>query len=155
MINVADILNSKGSNAVFTISETATLSELVNEFYTRKIGALIATNSTGDPVGIVSERDVMRPCSEKADFDTWRVSDIMTKKLITVQADDDVNIAMDQMIAKKIRHLPVMSNTGFQGIITVRDLLHAMREADKGDVQALVEYLQNAVDDHVPAPAAT
>ena len=78
----------------------------------------------------------------------------MTTNLITVHAEDDVNIAMDQMIAKKIRHLPVMSNAGFQGIITVRDLLYAMREADKNDVQALVDYLQNAVDTETPAQVA-
>jgi CBS domain-containing protein len=154
VINVADILATKGSSAVFTIRDTAPLRKLVKEFFERKIGALIATDDAGHPVGIVSERDVIGPCHDGIDFDTVTVADIMTRDLVTVHAEDDVNVAMDLMIAKKIRHLPVMADDGFRGIITVRDLLHAMREADKEDVHALVNYLQSAVEKRTGSDAA-
>ena len=153
MINVKDILDAKGSTSVFTIAEQASLSELVSSIFERKVGALIVTDQDGKPTGIVSERDIIRPCHEKADFDAIKVADIMTRNLITVHAGDDVNIAMDLMVSKKIRHLPVVSDSGIEGIITVRDLLHAMREADKEDVQSLVDYLQGAIEERTGSDA--
>ena len=55
---------------------------------------------------------------------------------------DDINKAMDLMVTKNIRHLPVLSEGKAQGLITVRDIMRAMRQADSDDVRYLIEYLQ-------------
>ena len=53
---------------------------------------------------------------------------------------------MDVMIKKKIRHLPVLHKGKIEGLITVRDILHAMRDADAREAELLVNYLQSEMD---------
>jgi CBS domain-containing protein len=71
----------------------------------------------------------------------------MTKNLAVVSPSDDINMVMDLMITRKVRHLPVVSNNNVHGIITIRDLIMAMRQADQEEINRLVEYLQGNLND--------
>lgn len=147
-MKIQAILDTKGSEKVFTITASATLTELVNQVANKNIGALLVTNASGDVTGIISERDVVRQCSKSMDFDNITVGEIMTKDVVTAHPDDDMNVAMDMMVTKKIRHLPVLSEGTIHGLITVRDLIYAMREADKEELHKLVSYLQESISEH-------
>jgi CBS domain-containing protein len=52
---------------------------------------------------------------------------------------------MDLMVTKSIRHLPVLSDGKVHGLITVRDIMRAMRKADEEDIRYLIEYLQDSM----------
>ena len=144
-MKIQKILDVKGSIEVCTILATATLTELVAQVSDRNIGALLVTDEKGSIVGIVSERDVVHQCHKNMAFDTITVGDIMTQNVVTAHPEDDSSIAVELMVSKNIRHLPVISEGEIHGLITVRDLIHAMREADKDEVDKLVEYLQNSI----------
>jgi CBS domain-containing protein len=144
-MKIQKIIDTKGDSSVFSIPATSTLTDLVREAVERKIGALLVTDENGKMAGIISERDVIRQCHEKADFNNTLVSDIMTQNLITASPDDDIHEAMDIMVEKKIRHLPILEGDEIKGIITVRDLIHTMRKADEEETQRLVEYLQGSI----------
>jgi len=143
-MDVQKILDTKtGTNSLFTIPGNTSLEEFIRQACEKKIGALLVTDNDGKPVGIVSERDVLYQCNLKTDFKKTTVGEIMTRNLIVVKPADDINTVMDLMISKKIRHLPVVSEDKVLGIITIRDLIHAMRKADQEEIHRLVEYLQS------------
>ncbi len=145
-MKIQNVVDTKGDFRVFSILMTATLTEFIKEACERKVGALLVTDAQGKMVGIISERDAIRQCYEKADFDTTLVSDVMTRDLITVSPDDDIHSAMDIMVEKKIRHLPILAGDEIKGLITVRDLISAMRKADEDENRLLIEYLQRGVE---------
>lgn len=67
------------------------------------------------------------------------VRDIMTKDPISIEQDAPVGTAIDVMVERKIRHLPVVDDKGaIVGIITDRDLRSAAL------APALEEYLSQA-----------
>lgn len=142
-MDVQKILDAKRqAAAIFTVPLGTTLSEFVRQACEKEIGALLVVDEAGKPVGIVSERDILRQCNEHADFNKVTVDQVMTKNLAMVTPSDDINMVMDLMIARKVRHLPVVSNNNVHGIITIRDVIMAMRKSDKEEISRLVEYLQ-------------
>ena len=146
-MDVQRILDTKGSTEVFTIGADTTLTTLVRELCERRVGALLVSDGAGALAGIVSERDVIRQLEAGADLAAVTVGEIMTTDLVSVRPEDDINAAMDLMVEKRIRHLPVVSDLGPCGVVTVRDLIQAMREADRNEVEKFVEYLQSEIAD--------
>jgi CBS domain-containing protein len=145
-MKIKNVLDAKGDSRIFSIPTTYTLTVFVKEACERKVGALLVTDEHGKMAGIISERDVIRQCYAKADFDTMLVSEVMTKNLITASPDHDIHDAMDILVQKKIRHLPILEGDEIKGLITVRDLISAMRKADKDETHLLVEYLQSSFE---------
>jgi len=142
-MKIQNIIDRKGCSKVFSIPSDATLTDFVQEACERRVGALLVTDEQGKVAGIISERDVIRQCHEKVDFDTTLVSEVMTRDLVTGSPDDDMHLAMDTMVQKSIRHLPILAGDDIRGLITVRDLISAMRKSDEDDTLLLVEYLQS------------
>jgi CBS domain-containing protein len=141
-MDVQKILDSKGrSSGVLAIPATATLAEFVRQACERNVGALLVTDEDGKLEGIVSERDILHKCNDGTNFKKTTVGQIMTRNIVVVSPKDDINVVMDLMIKKQVRHLPVVSNEKTVGIITIRDIIRTMREADEEDVRRLVEYL--------------
>lgn len=146
-LTVQSVVEAKGSNQVITIPASATLAEFVSQTCKFNIGAMLVRNDAGDVVGILTERDILRQCNQKANFDKVTVARVMTRNLITVAPGDDIHVAMDLMFQKKIRHLPVMADKTFMGVITIRDLIYAMRKADKDEINSFVEYLTSSLNE--------
>jgi CBS domain-containing protein len=153
-MNISKIIEAKGSQEIFSLPASTTLTQLIREACRRNIGAMLITDDKGVLAGIVSERDIMRQCDCGADFTKVTAGEIMSRNLITISPEDDINKAMDLMIKQQIRHLPVMSRKGIAGLITVRDLLLAMRKADQEELMKLVSYLQSCVPEEESANAS-
>lgn len=145
-LTVQSVVDAKGSSRVITIPASATLAEFVRQACEHNIGAMLARDEAGNVVGILTERDILRQCNRKANFDKVTVASAMTRNLITAAPGDDIHVAMDLMFQKKIRHLPVMADKTFLGLITVRDLIYAIRKADKDEIDCFVQYLTSAVN---------
>ncbi|MCZ2074879.1 MAG: CBS domain-containing protein [Bryobacteraceae bacterium] len=75
-------------------------------------------------VGIVTDRDLaLRIVAEGRDPKSARVSDVMSRGLVTCPADDDAQNAIDAMENHQIRRLPVVDAAGrIVGIITQADI---------------------------------
>jgi predicted transcriptional regulator len=85
----------------------------------KNVGALpVVDNKT--LVGIVSERDYTRKVIVKGGSpkDT-PVSDIMTKRALTVNLSDTVTECMRIMTERRVRHLPVLEGTELVGILSI------------------------------------
>ena len=145
-MKIQKVIDAKGDSRIFSIPKSFTLTDFVKEACERKVGALLVTDEQGKMAGIISERDVIRQSYAKADFDAVLVSEVMTQNLITGSPNDDIHLAMDTMVEKRIRHLPILDGDEIKGLITVRDLISAMRKADEDENRLLVEYLQRGID---------
>ncbi len=75
------------------------------------------------PIGIVTERDIVRRVvAKKMPLDT-KVSEIMSKSLITVDPDASLKEAARLMSSNKIRRLPVMKQNRLVGIVVAADFV--------------------------------
>lgn len=92
--------------------------EAAAEIMTEKnIGSLIFV-SNDKILGIITERDLLKNYDVKK-----KVSQVMSKEVITINADSRAEEALDVMRDNKIRKLPVVDNSGkLVGIITMTDL---------------------------------
>ena len=92
-----------------------------------------------DPIGIITERDVVRqlgtlnPASPHTPL-----RNIMSKPLITISINSSIKEAIETMHTKNIRHLLVVDKEKMAGIITDKDIFKAIMNN-----QALISSLGN------------
>jgi CBS domain-containing protein len=76
-----------------------------------------------DPVGVVTERDILALLVDQPSLDGATVADAMTESLPTVSPDQTLDEAADRMSARSARRLVVMDRGEPLGVITEHDLL--------------------------------
>jgi CBS domain-containing protein len=140
MATARELLERKG-NAVFSVPPTATAHDSARVMCENGIGAVLVLD--GDTlVGIFTERDVLRRVVVPGhDPRTTRVSDVMTKTMVTCVPDTTLDECGAIMTTRRIRHLPVTDERGLQGLVSIGDLL-ASRVAEQEDtIKFLNDYM--------------
>ncbi len=140
MATVRDMIRKKGS-AVYSISPDSTVLEALESMAKHNTGALLVME--GDVmVGILSERDCVRKVDlQGRNSKQTKVSDIMTKNVITVNCDQPLEECMHLMQDKGIRHLPVYDHEDLMGFVSVRDMLGEMIEMQQMMLHELERYI--------------
>ena len=110
-----------------TASPEQTAAEAIRTMVDAGVGSVVVTEAN-QPVGIFTERDVLRLTSEGPDFDEVRVGDVMTTQLVTLSPDDDILDAARLMGEKKIRHLPVLEGENLLGMVGIREVVRVLLE---------------------------
>ena len=121
-LTVAAILAAKG-DYVYTVTPHTTVLEAVHEMTRLTVGALVVVDSSNEPVGIVSERDVSR-CASTKGLSVFEapVEDIMTPNPKTCSPDDKIEDILKGMADSGFRHMPVVEAGKLSGIVSVYDL---------------------------------
>jgi len=138
-MTIKDVLDMKGSQSIRTVKSSATLRATAKMMCDLNIGALIVRDADDDIAGIVSERDILHQCGKDADLDKVLVSEAMTKKVITIDSEKDVKVAMELMCTARVRHLPVVDGGKVRGIVTIGDVVKSMRQADRVKFTSFLE----------------
>jgi CBS domain-containing protein len=98
--------------------------------------SLVVTDLTDKPVGIITERDlVRRVVANDANSKTVLIKDIMASPIVTIDANSSVEAAADLMLQNKVRHLLVVEDEDVNkplGIITSTDFASYLMEGDDG-----------------------
>jgi CBS domain-containing protein len=117
---IRHILQLKGGN-VWTTTPDTTVYDALLIMADKDIGALLVMEND-KMVGIISERDYARKVilQGKASKST-KVSEIMTRDVLTIYPDQTVEEAMEIMGRKHIRHLPVVEDKRVIGVISIMD----------------------------------
>jgi len=139
-MKITRVLAAKGKE-IIKILPNQTIREAAARLAEHNIGALVVVEPDNKPVGIISERDIVRHLVDKADLLSQPVSSIMTKDLITGLPDDDLKIVAGTMTEKRIRHLPILENEQLVGIVSIGDLVKAQRDQYEGEVDTLQNQL--------------
>jgi signal-transduction protein with cAMP-binding, CBS, and nucleotidyltransferase domain len=122
-MRIHDVITSKPSQLVVTISPDATVRELVALLAEHNVGALVVSTDGASVDGIVSERDVVRRLHDDEQILTATVASIMTTEVRTAEPSEHLNDLMLLMTEHRIRHVPVLKDGELHGIISIGDVV--------------------------------
>jgi CBS domain-containing protein len=138
-MRIRDILREKGPT-VITIAPELPLQEALQVLAAHNIGALVVFD--GNIRGIISERDLLRRAArDLSGLARAQVRDAMTADVVTASPDADIRDVMDIMTVHRIRHLPVLEGANLVGIISIGDVVNALRNTVESENRFLHAYI--------------
>jgi len=130
---------------LIALGEDASVMDAARSMSEHRVGAIMVTAAGDSPVGIFTERDLMlRVVVAQLDPSAERLGDHMSRELYVADPSMPLNKVAQELQARHIRHLPVVSDGRVVGMLSLRDLLAARLELSTSEVSALTEYIQGS-----------
>jgi len=118
-LQIRDVMVDK----VITTKKEATLEDAIKLMNKYEIGCLIVEEN-GEPIGIITERDLLKRCLVKSkELRNIKVTEIMSKPIVSVQPKIDIEEAAKLMYQRKIKKLPIVEKGKLLGLVTLTDIL--------------------------------
>jgi len=123
-IMTTELTAAEASSTVFEVMET---------MVAKKVGRVIITDN-GMPVGIFTEKDVLRRVmNKKSDPKKTNIKKVMTSPIRAVRQDTHIVEALGKMYRSKFRHLLVRGEKGkIVGMVSMRRILNLAVELGQG-----------------------
>jgi CBS domain-containing protein len=142
-MRVREILRTKGSDVV-TVSPAVTVLEAMRLLVRHNIGAVVVFD--GAVCGILTERDILRLGAEDPQrLVASRVEELMTRDVVTGSLDAELHEVMEIMTESRIRHLPIMGAHELEGMISIGDVVNALRRSSEAENRHLHAYIAGTV----------
>ena len=130
--------------ACITLDENSSIKNLVDTLNKNKVGCVVVLSSnTNYPVGIVSERDLVRNYKIILNNITIKVKDVMTKNIIFCNKNTSSKELMELMSKNKIRHIPIIEQHKLLGIVSIGDVVNRIIENYAYETKYLREYINS------------
>ena len=143
-VPISALLQRKGP-AVHGIAPTLSIFEAVAEMNRLRIGAIVVLED-GKLAGIFTERDVLRRVvGAGVDTRTVRVSEVMTRDVLTVAPETMVEEVAALFTEKRCRHLPVVSGGNLIGLISIGDISRWVADAHAAEAEHLRNYISGGM----------
>ena len=141
-MSVERILTHKGHDVV-TADASISLHDVARILADKRIGSVVLVSGDRRIKGIISERDVVRACAEHgAKWTDIPVSDVMTRKVHTCQAQDRIEDIMSLMSERRVRHLPVVdSGKRLVGLVSIGDVVKSRLSMIEQEAQEMLRYI--------------
>lgn len=141
-MKISDILRSKGAGVV-TIKPDEAVSDLLALLAEHRIGACVVSTDGTAVDGIVSERDIVRSLySEGTGVLLGPVSRIMTSQVTTGTPDVEVASLAATMTNERIRHVPVVDESGLlTAIVSIGDVVKSRLNELQSERDQLRDYI--------------
>jgi CBS domain-containing protein len=122
-IKVKDVMVKR----IITMDASKAIAEAAKKMAQNEVGSVIIINDKKEIKGIVTERDLVRRVIAKGiDAKKEKVGKIMTRGIVTVSPDMEIEKAAKLMIREKVKKLPVIDKKGILiGIISEDDMSKA------------------------------
>lgn len=121
------IVREAMSSPVVTTIDNNEVTNVAKIMRDQKIGAIVVVNNEGQPVGIVTERDiVIRVVAVNKSPESTPVKEVMSSPLRVVKADTPIIDAMKLMDRMNFRRLGITYKGNLVGIISDKDLIRIM-----------------------------
>ncbi len=127
MLNIGVRVRAFMTTKMDAVEVGSSVKEAVKKMVETEIESVLVTER-GDPIGIITERDILRRVVYAGANTDKRVEEIMSHPLITVDPLATLGEAAQIMLQKKIRRLLVKQGEKTIGIITERDIQRAFME---------------------------
>ena len=110
---------------VFVCMPEDTVQAIAQTMAKRKISSVVVTDQDSRPVGIVTERDMVRKVVADGvqDINNKKIADIMTKNPVCLSPSDSLFESLSTFMRHTIKHLPIIQNSKVAGIITMRQIM--------------------------------
>jgi len=140
-MTIDQILNDKGRE-IISIKADSSLAEAARTLDQKKIGAVVALEDGGAIIGVLSERDIVRQVARNGEVAlNMTVGDAMTRDVITIESTTNVDVAMQLMTDRRVRHLPVLRNERLVGVVSIGDLVKWKIAETEAEAEAMKSYL--------------
>ena len=131
------------SRDCITVQHDETLRSVATTLKNNKIGAVPVLDGSGALVGILSERDLVQSLPQKIDLDTHLAADLMTTDLIVTSPEVSSSDLMKLMTDHKIRHIPIISEDGLLGIVSIGDVVKRLLEKLEQETEQLRMFINS------------
>lgn len=126
-----------------TIIITGSAQDAAKKMSDKDVSSLVVTDNNNKPVGIITERDLVRKVSVKdVNSSNVLIEDILSSPLVTIDSKLTIEGAADTMVNNKVRHLLVVDNNNINrpiGVITATDFASYLKEnIDMDEVNAKI-----------------
>ena len=140
-MKIRDLLNKKGYDVV-TVPPSFPIEDAMRLLVEHNIGSVVvATEKVVE--GILTERDILRLAAEKSStMGSMKVADVMTKDVVVALLDDNVDYVMEIMTKNRIRHLPIVDQGWMQGILSIGDVVNALRKQVEVENNYMRDYIR-------------
>ena len=143
---VSEIMSDRKVVTLYVESGPSTL-DATKLMLKHRIGSVVIVNKNNRPVGIVTERDVLRKVSTtRRMLGAIRVKEIMSSPVVTIKPYDSIETASSAMAGKKIKRLVVVEQDGsMAGVISLTDITKKLAKIftneknRSGNLKALLE----------------
>jgi CBS domain-containing protein len=124
------LIKNEMNRHVVTVNPQDSLKKVVDTLSAKDIGCVVVLEKD-KPVGILTERDILRRVAAKnVDVKKTKVRQVMTKNLISIEPEKTIQDAADILEKNKIKKLVIVENNRLVGIITMTDVLKSMRKIE-------------------------
>ena len=106
-------------------SPDESLRAVAERMYLESVGLLVV-GTADEPLGVISERDVIGAIARGASPDRIVARDVMTSAVAAVEPDDPMLDAALLMLDEDVRHLPLEHEGRVRGVVSIRDLLRPL-----------------------------
>ena len=111
------------TDQVVTVSQDEAVTTAARLLKRHNVGALPVCDGNGKLRGIVTDRDIVLRCiAAGEDPRETRISEIMSRGVVTAEADEPIDKAARLMSEDQIRRLPIMDNGNVVGMVTLGDM---------------------------------
>lgn len=112
-MKIKNRIEFQNKSPVLSFAETDKVIDAVRAMSEKNYGASVVVDHDNKPIGIVTERDLMRRLLAKGlDASTTPLREIMTRDLKLASAEDEVVEWLRIMSNERFRHLPVVDAQG-------------------------------------------
>ena len=140
-MELRDVLAGKGRRVV-TVSAKSSVADAIRRMHAEKVGSVMVPDAEGCPVGIFTERDVVRLYAEgDRDFDKLPVGSRMTCSVVVGRLSMSVDEALGLMTKHRFRHLPVVEDGKLLGLVSIGDLVKVKLSEAAEEAQAMRAYI--------------
>lgn len=140
-MKIQHILNTKGRHIV-TVYPHQSVREALALFIDHNIGSLVVVDDAYQPIGMLSERDIVRAAYENETIFALEVASLMNQQVITGTPDADLEAVAHTMTEMRMRHVLVQEEQGqLLGIISIGDVVKAQRDQYEGELYTLETQL--------------
>lgn len=138
-MKICDIMSDK----VVSIGQNEPVAAAARLLKRCNVGALPVCDDKGKLRGMVTDRDIVMRCvAADADPNETRVSEIMSRGIITTGPFEEVQTAARLMSQDQVRRLPVLDNGRLVGMVTLCDMARN-GNCDMEAAEALTEISSN------------
>ncbi len=128
------------SAPMITVEAEETLRNTAGSLAEADIGAVVVFSS-GTPIGIISERDVIRAVAAGGDPEEIWAADVIDREMVWASPADSTAHVAALMRDNGVRHIPLRDQETVVGMVSVRDVLNVLlgpspEAAEAGDATA-------------------
>lgn len=141
MICVRNIVRKKVQRNLPTIDPGVTVLDALKELSKLDVGALLVIKNE-KILGIFSERDYARKIVlEGRQSPSTLVQHVMTRNVLYVGLDNTIEECIFIMVEKRIRHLPVISNSELIDFLSIKDVIESIVDEKEFLINQLTQYI--------------